>query len=438
MTGSEPLHHHDDPWLASFEVAGALERALARSGTSAREVSSLVARLVLSSLDAIGVLLTPEGNVVGATAAYLRAAGLEQAEVQDRTVWALPVWHAPTDAAAVQDAVTRAAQGRSATAQVRFSSDVGAATRPLSLLARPVRDSDGRVVFVLVQQQPRADGRVAPVSDDAALAQQLRRLMDMRQRLVADIGHDVRTPLMSITARGDRLLDHPDEEVRAHAREMRAAALAALSQVEELGDLASVEHRRTQLRTSRTDLARTVRSIVRRFEPIATSRRIALEVDVPVELFAHLDDDKVTRIVSNLLANAMRYTPLGGRVSVRARADDEHATIEIADSGPGIPPAEREAVFRRTYRGTGAQRSTAGSGLGLAIVREAVDLHRGTIEVSDADEGGTRMTVVLPCVTNGDSTPAVRSLREEASRQLTTELAVADLEARLDRGEPSA
>src|SRR4051794_10725984 len=91
MSGSEPLRHHEDPWLASFEAAGALEHALA-TDRSIEEVAGLASRVILSALDAFALLLRADGHVIGASSAYLRAAGTEQSEVSGREVWRLPAW----------------------------------------------------------------------------------------------------------------------------------------------------------------------------------------------------------------------------------------------------------------------------------------------------------------------------------------------------------
>jgi signal transduction histidine kinase len=204
--------------------------------------------------------------------------------------------------------------------------------------------------------------------------------------------------------------------------------------MEEMSDLAGLEHRRTQLRVSDVELVDTVRTVVRVFEPIAGERDLSLTVESPSSLVWTADAGKVTSIISNLLSNAIRYAPVGGRVRVTVRTEPEFAVLEVADSGPGIAATERDAVFRRAWRGASARYRTSGSGLGLAIVQEAVRLHQGSIRVGRAPEGGALMVVRLPHADLSADTEGP-SIREAASLRLATEATVADLQQAL--GDPS-
>src|SRR6201999_2201952 len=119
---------------------------------------------------------------------------------------------------------------------------------------------------------------------------------------------------------------------------------------------------------------------------------------VPDDVPARFDVERVSRIVSNLLANAIRHAPVGGLVGVRLSAGGAAAKLSVSDSGTGVPPEQRERIFGRFRAGVnGDGRSGgAGAGLGLAIVREFVELHGGEIDVGEAHEGGALFTVTLP------------------------------------------
>ena len=433
--GAHPMNrfvrHHADPWIAPFAAVSALEAALARGQTASRDTLAHIDRVLLHTVDAFALLLRPDGRVVGATPASLRATGWTHEDVAGRTLWSLPLWASNADEMAVREAVLAAADGRSVDVRATIAAPDAAERLTAALAARPIRDEAGQIAFVLVQQHRDRTPLRRPVDSEAAMAGQLQRLMELRQRLVADVGHDARAPLLNIAGRAERLLDHPDSRVRVQATEMRAAALELLEQVEELGDLSRMQHRRTQLHPAPVDLAARVRSIARQFEPSALRRQLNLVVEAPPELKTSLDEGKVTRILSNLLANAIRHARVGGTVRVTAVAGHDGVRLDVADSGAGIPPRERDRVFRRTYRGPGAgSHDRSGRGLGLAIVREAVEIHRGTIEIADAPEGGTLMRVWLPEVEGTDA--GGRTLSDEASWRRTTELAVADLQRRLE------
>jgi signal transduction histidine kinase len=109
------------------------------------------------------------------------------------------------------------------------------------------------------------------------------------------------------------------------------------------------------------------------------------------------DPIRLGQAVNNLLDNALKYTPTGGSVVLAVRRDARGAELSVTDSGPGVPPGEREAIFRRLYRGD-ASRSQRGLGLGLSMVKAIVESHGGTVGVGDAPGGGARFVVRLPGV----------------------------------------
>jgi signal transduction histidine kinase len=289
-----------------------------------------------------------------------------------------------------------------------------------------VKGADGEVAFLIAHEHAALTPQLERPSDEEPVTRQLHRMMELRRRLVADATHDLQAPLHGIAAAADRLLASDDADVRREGTRVRAAALAALVQTEEMTDLAGLEHRRTQLRARDIDLVDAVRDVVRVFEAIGMERRLSLTVDTPPSLDWTADPDKLTSIVTNLMSNAIRYTPVDGHVRVSLRQEGDVAVLEVADSGPGIPAGERTRAFRRAWRGQDARGRTRGSGLGLAIVQEAVALHQGTVEISRAPEGGTLAEVRLPrrpCAAP-DAGP---SLREAAALRLATEATVADL-----------
>lgn len=161
-------------------------------------------------------------------------------------------------------------------------------------------------------------------------------------------------------------------------------------QVEELLLAAQREGGHVALQPSLSDVSATLRRCADAFAPIAAERDVTLTVETPDRLAALVDADKLASAVTNLLANALRHTPDGGHVRCSLRARIGTLVVEVADSGPGVPPADREAIFA-PYRTDGR-----GTGLGLAIVREIATLHGGDVTVLDAPEGGALFRLVLP------------------------------------------
>jgi signal transduction histidine kinase len=170
------------------------------------------------------------------------------------------------------------------------------------------------------------------------------------------------------------------------------------------------------------DVASVTRQCVDGFASVVVEREQTLELDGPGHLAAVADEEKLVSVISNLIANAIRHTPRDGTVRCTVARDGETLRIEVADSGPGVEPAERERIFQPYRRAT----ATPCQGLGLAIVREFVALHSGTVSVATAPEGGALFTVELPVgrrVENGfGPAPARRMPVADRQRAVVEEL----------------
>jgi signal transduction histidine kinase len=128
---------------------------------------------------------------------------------------------------------------------------------------------------------------------------------------------------------------------------------------------------------------------------VAEERRIRVRIEQTAPVLAQVDAVRLGQAVNNLLDNALKYTPEGGNVILAVRSMPDGAELEVRDDGPGIPEAEREAVFRRLYR-SDTSRSQRGLGLGLSMVKAIVEAHGGTVRATTAPEGGACLRVRLP------------------------------------------
>jgi two-component system sensor histidine kinase BaeS len=151
------------------------------------------------------------------------------------------------------------------------------------------------------------------------------------------------------------------------------------------------------------DLRDPVQATVQALSEVAVARGVALDSEVPGEpVELRFDRERVIQLLTNLVGNALKFTPRGGAVSVTVHEADASVTIEVADTGPGIPAEELPHVFERFYRGTNTGEARAsGSGLGLAIVRSIVEMHGGEIEVASVIGEGTEFRITLPRVRDG-------------------------------------
>jgi signal transduction histidine kinase len=215
-------------------------------------------------------------------------------------------------------------------------------------------------------------------------------------RLVSNaIAHDLRTPLARLRGRLESALREADSPARFRAA--AEAALQELDQVVRLFDallrIAEIEagHRRAAF--APVDLAALAADIAELYQPLAEQRGLTLETALAPAACAG-DRMLLAQVVANLLDNAIKYTPAGGRILIETRRLGSEAEVAVADDGPGIPPEEREKVTRRFYR-LEASRTSPGSGLGLSLVVSVAKLHGGRLDLAD-NAPGLRARLLLP------------------------------------------
>src|SRR4051812_27630356 len=220
-----------------------------------------------------------------------------------------------------------------------------------------------------------------------------------RGEMVANAGHELKTPLSIILGLSGRLLAATDDgsAERRDVERIRSNAYGLLKQVDDLLHAARIDDGRVAIEPVDCDVAALLRDTATGFQALLDERDQRLVLRTPGRLPARVDEGKLATVLANLLANAVRFAPRGGVVRCTAAAGDGRLSIEVADSGPGVPAAEREAIFERFHQVNGARhRRPGGTGLGLAIVRELVTLLGGTVTAGEAPEGGALLRVELP------------------------------------------
>ncbi|MGD0678191.1 MAG: response regulator [Polyangiaceae bacterium] len=226
----------------------------------------------------------------------------------------------------------------------------------------------------------------------------LKRMLEAQRRdHIAMLVHDLRHPLSSMGLLAEILEaeDMPAGERQSLVTQMRSLCsemarlvdgVLAASRLE--AGVFSVE--------ARPVLAETiVRPMLAVFTPVAARRRVALAFEGSLDLRLSADPHKLRQALDNLVANALKFTPRGGRVRLRLWQEGHETLFEIADSGPGVPESERESIFDR-YRQGSRGRAAGGAGLGLAIARGIAEAHDGTLSIVDSDLGGAAFRIVLP------------------------------------------
>ena len=191
-----------------------------------------------------------------------------------------------------------------------------------------------------------------------------------------DIAHDLRTPLTRVRVRLERGRARAStlDELRTVVDQSIAGLDQSLTVVTALLRIAEIEHSRRLERFSAVQLAPVVREVGDLYEPIAQDKRVTLKVEAADEVIVHGDRDLLFEAVANLVDNAVKFTPEGGRVALALVHRNGESVVRISDTGPGIPEIEQEAVTKRFYR-SDKSRNTEGLGLGLSLVAAIVKLH---------------------------------------------------------------
>jgi signal transduction histidine kinase len=280
---------------------------------------------------------------------------------------------------------------------------VGRALRPLDKVRAEIM---GQAVPSLRAMETRdLPAEVAPLGEALnALLQRLEQAFATERDFIANAAHELRTPLTAVRLQAQLADQARDAAQRAAALDqLRAGVDRAAHVVEQLLQMARLEPDAQQFAFAEVRLDQLAKNAVADFSPQAEDKRIDLGVGScrPVRLSGHAESLRI--LLSNLIENALRHTPAGGRIDVDVDEEDGLARLDVADSGPGIPEEFRERVLDRFFRLAGPDRP--GSGLGLPIARQAARLHGGEITLGESPAGGLRVRVALPTHAAGPAAP---------------------------------
>jgi len=229
------------------------------------------------------------------------------------------------------------------------------------------------------------------------MAADLRRAEETRQQLLSDIAHELGTPLAVLQANVEGMLDGVVERTPERLASLHAQIQVLTRLVRDLRDLALAQQGQLPLDRRAMDLAALAREVSELSRPLAEAKNVVLVVEGKDAVPVVADRDRIAQVLQNLLANAVRYTEAGGHVTVTAQAGRTEATLEVADSGPGIPEEELPRVFERFYRVDRSRaRATGGAGLGLAIVKTLVEAHGGRVWARSRPGEGSTFGFALP------------------------------------------
>lgn len=366
-----------------------------------------MARIILDSMYQFLGLLDLDGTVLEINQAALDGAGLGLEDVIGKPFWQARWWEVSEEVRhRVREMIATARTGEFVRCDFEVFGDLkGSRTIVIDFSLTPILDDEGKVAFLLPEGRnitEKIAGSAELSRKNSELQGALERLKELdgyKTRFFANVSHELRTPLALILGPVDQLIK--DSAALGERERFRLAAIqrnarSLLQQVNNLLDLARIDADRMPMAYVHADLVALVREIAAGFEAAAEDRHISLGLRGEDELYADVDRAKLVRVLVNLLSNAFKFTPAGGRIACQIESvPGGRVLIGVQDTGPGVPDALKPHIFDRFTQGSDDP-GAGGSGLGLNIVKEFVDLHRGTVVVMDAPGGGALFQVELP------------------------------------------
>jgi signal transduction histidine kinase len=225
-------------------------------------------------------------------------------------------------------------------------------------------------------------------ADVNVMLDEIARLLNQLKSVGDDIAHDLRAPLMAARAKIERTLEErpEDDPIAATLSEAIAQLDRAAVTIEALLRISAIETGARKKAFADFDLAALCGHVFDFYEPFARSKSVVMSMDAVAPAPMHGDEALMREAISNLVDNAIKFTPPGGAIRVEARIEDGQPLVRVSDTGRGVPPQERDKIFRRFYRGRNSK-SEPGNGLGLSIAQTIATLHGFEIVVEDANPG---------------------------------------------------
>jgi signal transduction histidine kinase len=265
---------------------------------------------------------------------------------------------------------------------------------------------------ILVQASDASPGHLLAIAEDITerghIHYERGRLYDevvaalrRRDHLLSTIAHDISNPLGVVSLSASMLLQHPDErdgarDARKHASRIAAAAAQMAELVSNMRSHALLQEGRMQLERHPVAAQALLLDVLEQQKPLAEARGLDLRADVVPGLSPVLcDRDQIARVFANLVGNALKFTPRGGSITLRASAAESHVDFTVSDTGPGISPDDLARVFEPYWQA--ASMRSLGTGLGLAIAKQIVEAHGGSIGVDSELGVGSTFHFTIPC-----------------------------------------
>lgn len=368
-----PLRHRVDEWGELAEALSQMQNELAIRENSLIQNNQRMQAVLSSMIEGV-VSVEADGTVTMANKAACKMLLMTHVELIDKNL--LDVVRYP---------------------ELRKAIETSRTNRSIAEAEFETNHQPRRLLKARVSTLPNASEGFAVVLHDTT---DLRALETMRRDFVANVSHELKTPLASIKAYAETLLMgaiRDQEKNVAFVEQIESQAELLNLQIQDLIELARIESGKPNMELEPAVVNDVCRKAVELLEPKAEQRKVKLSLDLGDIDLAGADESSIFTIVTNLVANGIHYTPAGGSVLIRTSRQNEHAVIEVIDTGIGIAVDQQTRVFERFYRVDKARsRDMGGTGLGLAIVKHLTQSFGGQVHLSSRVGKGSTFRVELP------------------------------------------
>jgi PAS domain S-box-containing protein len=298
--------------------------------------------------------------------------------------------------------LTRAMRGESPDAVELFVRNAKVPEgRLLSFAGRPLKDQDGTLrggVVVLhdITLQKRAQEALVRAKEEAE------RASNFKNQFLSTMSHELRTPLNAVLGFSDLLADERygplNDRQQRYLSHIHTGGKHLLKLISDILDLSKIEAGKMELTRENVSIASAFGEVLSALQPLADKKSQALRQKVEPGLQVRADAMRFKQVLTNLVGNAIKFTPEDGRIELAARQEDDQVRIEVRDNGPGIPPEQRKQIFEAFFRLAQTGTATEGTGLGLAITARLVELHGSKLEIESQPEEGACFYFSLPLI----------------------------------------
>jgi len=287
--------------------------------------------------------------------------------------------------------------------------------RLLSITGRPLSGEDGALkggVVVLhdITVEKRAQEALIQAKEEAERASKF------KDQFLSTMSHELRTPLNAILGFSELLTDkrygEMNERQSRYVNHIHTSGKHLLKLISDILDLSKIEAGRMEIVREDVAVDSVYTEVLSALQPLADKKSQALIRQVESKLYVRADPTRFKQILMNLIGNAIKFTPEGGRIELTARSTDGQVRVEVRDNGPGIPPEDQQRIFEAFYRRAESGKAVEGTGLGLAITERLVHMHGSQLGIDSQPGQGTCFHFSLPLVAN----PPVKSLQAATAR----------------------